>query len=195
MASSDPKASLLADWQKFQHNPVARLAIFMVYAGFIAVVGLIPSWLLDWNKLVLAAVLVTVATTFLIGVIEALRELEVQRGNALGAQLLANLEHEILSWHGLTPEIVANLKQLALTVAPDLLQAAEGKGVQPPMPPNRFPGQPPDMPLSVPQPLTFGSQQPPAPTQPAPTSGGASQPAQHMPAIPANWANAPLPRN
>lgn len=189
MANLAPKASLLSDWQKLQHNPVARLAIFMVYAGFIAVVGLIPSWLLDWNKLVLAAVLATMATTFLIGVIEALRELEIQRGNSLGAQVLANLEQEVLSWHGVTPEIIASLKQLALNVAPDLLQAAEGKGVQPQIPPNRFPGQPTDI-ASLMPPSLPSSNRPatPAPTQ---TSGGAQQ----LPTVPTNWANQPWPKN
>lgn len=200
MATTDPKATLLADWQKVQHNPLARFLLFVVYAGFIAVVGLIPAWLLDWNHLVLAAVITTAATTFLIGCIEALRELEIQRGNALGAQLLGNLEQEVLSWHGMTPEIVNNLKQLALTVAPDLLQAVEGHGAQPPLPPNRFPNQPPDMPIPVSQPLTFGSQAanptlaPPLTGQPLASVSGGALP-QEMRAIPSNWANQPVRRN
>src|SRR5579859_2302137 len=110
------QAIWIALQRQYQHSPLLKLLWFVVYAGFIAIAGLIPSWLLDWNKLVLTTSLVSALLVFLVGVIEALKALELAHGNQVGAQSLADLEKEVLSWHGVTPEVLATLKQLALTV-------------------------------------------------------------------------------
>ncbi|GEM_PF-3923803 len=167
---SSVKSSILTDFQNAQNNPLIRLLWFVVYSAIVGLIGSSAAWLTNWNKLVVAATIVSAGVTLLIGVIEALRNLEIAHGNKVGAQALADLENEILSWHGLTPQLVATLKQVALTVAPDLLATAEGKAPLPAMP--RFPGQPADTAIPTPPPPmpppTFGA----SPSVMTPTSSG-----------------------
>lgn len=144
----------LADYQKAVHNPYLHLTIWLVWAGVEAVIGNGLAFLLDWNKLLLATTWTTVGITALGGVLHALMTFAIARGNTLAAQLLAELEQEVLSRHGITADMIPMFKQLALSIAPDMLSAVEGKTPLPDVP--RFPGQPPDIALPTKPPASPG---------------------------------------
>lgn len=151
--------------RQYQHSPLLRLLWFIIYSAIVTLIGGIATWFssqfassASLTPILAASTLTGAGLLFLAGCIEALRALELAHGNTKGAQDLADLEKEVLSWHGVTPEMIATLKDLALHVAPDLLKTAQGGASIPDLPKPTFP--PGAAPL--PMPPTFGSNKPAA---------------------------------